>query len=200
MVAVSPLDGFGGAIVLTDVAFKFAGQAFDGGEDSGGDDIALDPGASSEMAGAAIRRASPVHADKRSCGDQNLSVILTSGLESLRMISADIAFLCSAAATLLMDYLGSNNPIKREEINRSFHPRTLPSKMVVYTQECVLGPFAERSEAVLLKAPAVDRFHVEAPVAAHFKRRQLPELQLTVHGRRMNFEVVGQFLNGHYVV
>ena len=42
--AVGPLDRLGGAIVVTDVAFKFTGQVLDRGEDSVGNDIALDLG------------------------------------------------------------------------------------------------------------------------------------------------------------
>src|SRR6266852_2766542 len=36
--------GLGSAIVVTDVAYELAGQALDRGEDTAGDDIALDPG------------------------------------------------------------------------------------------------------------------------------------------------------------
>jgi hypothetical protein len=43
-VAIGPLEGLGGAIVVTDVALKFTGQVLDRGEDSSGNDIALDPG------------------------------------------------------------------------------------------------------------------------------------------------------------
>jgi len=43
-VAVGPLDGFGGVIVVTDVAFKFARQVLDRGEDSASNDIELDLG------------------------------------------------------------------------------------------------------------------------------------------------------------
>src|SRR5258708_1533413 len=42
--SVGPLDGLGVAIVVTDVAFKFTGQVLDRGEDSAGNDIALDLG------------------------------------------------------------------------------------------------------------------------------------------------------------
>src|ERR1700736_1488247 len=43
-VAIGPLDRLGSAIVVTGVAFKFAGQVRDRGEDSAGNDIALDLG------------------------------------------------------------------------------------------------------------------------------------------------------------
>ena len=43
-ITVGPLDWFGGAIVVTDIAFKFARQVLDRSEDSAGDNIALNPG------------------------------------------------------------------------------------------------------------------------------------------------------------
>src|ERR1700737_1679614 len=43
-VAVGPLDGFGNAIVVTDIAHELARQVLDRGEDPAGNDIALDPG------------------------------------------------------------------------------------------------------------------------------------------------------------
>src|SRR3984893_7008487 len=43
-VAVGPLDGFGNAIVVTDIAHELARQVLDRGEDPAGNDIAIDPG------------------------------------------------------------------------------------------------------------------------------------------------------------
>src|SRR5713226_6282522 len=43
-IAVGPLDGFGSAVVVANVAHKLAGQVLDRGEDPAGNDIALDPG------------------------------------------------------------------------------------------------------------------------------------------------------------
>ena len=43
-VAVGPLDGFGSAVVVADVAHQLAGQVGNRGEDAAGDDIALDLG------------------------------------------------------------------------------------------------------------------------------------------------------------
>ncbi len=43
-VAIGPLDGFGSAVVVTDVAHELAGQVLDRGEDPAGNHIALDLG------------------------------------------------------------------------------------------------------------------------------------------------------------
>src|SRR6266851_4341906 len=43
-VAIGPLDGFGSAVVVTDVAHELAGQVPDRGEDPAGNYVALDLG------------------------------------------------------------------------------------------------------------------------------------------------------------
>jgi hypothetical protein len=43
-VAIGPLEGFGSAVVVADVAHQLAREVFDRGEDAAGNDIALDLG------------------------------------------------------------------------------------------------------------------------------------------------------------
>ncbi len=43
-ITIAQLDRFGGAIVVTDVAFKFARQVLDRGEEAAGNDLTRDPG------------------------------------------------------------------------------------------------------------------------------------------------------------
>ena len=65
--------------------------------------------------------------------------------------------------------------------------------------EFLLAPRTHEG-TVLIEAPAIDRFDVEAPVAADLEHRQQSALELTIDRRRVDSEVSGQILNGHYPV
>src|SRR5690242_5772628 len=52
-----------------------------------------------------------------------------------------------------------------------------------------------RGKVVLIEAPAIDRFNVETPIASHFERGKTTTLELTVDGRRMYFQIIGQFFH-----
>src|SRR5712692_3161043 len=53
-----------------------------------------------------------------------------------------------------------------------------------------------RRLAVLPQPPAIDRFDVESPIAAYLERWQATAFELTIDGRRMNFQVVRKLLHG----
>src|SRR5580700_4184240 len=54
-------------------------------------------------------------------------------------------------------------------------------------------------ECVLLETPSVYRFDIEAPVAADFERRQPSPFELPIYRRRMNLQIVREFLNRQHV-
>ena len=62
-------------------------------------------------------------------------------------------------------------------------------------------PIPQRSTAEfpLRQAPVVDRLDVEAPVAAHTKRRNLMTLQQPVDRTWMHVQVVRHFAHGHHL-
>jgi len=72
--------------------------------------------------------------------------------------------------------------------------RACPPVHQFATQE----PSPTEPKLILPETPAIDRLDVKAPVAAKFESWQLPAFELAVNGRRVNFEVVGKFLHGHY--
>ena len=54
----------------------------------------------------------------------------------------------------------------------------------------------QRLERVLLHPPPINRFDIEAPVAADLERRQTATLQLAIDRRRMHLQVVREFFDG----
>src|SRR5580658_3816738 len=59
-------------------------------------------------------------------------------------------------------------------------------------------PMLRSLERVLVQAPLIDRFDVEAPVAANLERRQPSAFELPIDRRRMHLQVIRQFLDREY--
>ena len=62
-----------------------------------------------------------------------------------------------------------------------------------------LDSLLQRFERILIQTPAIDRFDIEAPVAADFECRKQSALELPIYRRRMNLQIVREFLNRQYV-
>jgi len=77
----------------------------------------------------------------------------------------------------------------------SYRGRSSPDSTQPDAQTNALEPFAT---VLLLQAPAVNRFDVESPVAAHLKRRYLTLLQELVDRGGMHVQVFRYLAHGHH--